>query len=158
MTGGHGRGNKHRRWYRETGMPGWMRFGQDPRAPPTEYPANPRGPPGDYSNPPEQPPYPQMSSEQEIEMLKQDQEMIEFQLKQVTERIRELEEWEENPAVGEVYYLLPKVDCGECGYPTCVDCARAMVSQDAPPDACAILGKEIKNRVEQIIKSKKEVK
>ncbi|MCK4265873.1 MAG: hypothetical protein KAX31_01230 [Thermoplasmata archaeon] len=154
MPGGYGRGNR----YRRTGSPGWMRSGQEPGLPPNEYGRTPnRSMPLEYSSYPPMS-YPNISPEQELEMLKQDQEMIESQLEQVKERIRELEEWEENPAVNEVYYLLPKVDCGRCGYPTCVDCARAVVSQDAPPDACAVLGMEIKSRIVQIIKNKKGVK
>ncbi len=51
----------------------------------------------------------------------------------------------------EIYYLLPKRDCGACGYDNCYQCAIAIARGDAPPDACKVVGKKIKEKVENIL-------
>jgi len=52
----------------------------------------------------------------------------------------------------EIYTLLPKRDCGACGYDNCYQCALAIAKGEAPPDACRIVGKKIKDKVEEILR------
>jgi len=52
----------------------------------------------------------------------------------------------------EIYSLLPKRDCGACGFESCYECALAIAKGEAPPDACRIVGKKIKDRVEDILR------
>ncbi len=52
---------------------------------------------------------------------------------------------------GKIYELLPKRDCGACGFDSCYDCAVAIASRKAPPDACRIVGKKIKPEVEKML-------
>ncbi len=51
----------------------------------------------------------------------------------------------------EIYKLLPKADCGKCGFDSCYETAIAIAEGRAPPDACRIVGKKIKDKVEKII-------
>jgi len=85
MPGGYGRGNRYRWWYRATGLPGWMRFGYPPymmRYPPFEYP------PVDY--PSSWPIYPEMTPEDELNMLEEEKQMLEDELEAIKERIEEI--------------------------------------------------------------------
>lgn len=59
---------------------------------------------------------------------------------------------EYNPKAEEIYNLLPKLDCGACGYPSCYDCAIAIAEGYAPPDACRVSGQKIKKDVEKILR------
>jgi len=52
----------------------------------------------------------------------------------------------------EIYHLLPKKDCGACGFESCYECALAIAKGEAPPDACRIVGRKIKDRVEDILR------
>ncbi len=52
----------------------------------------------------------------------------------------------------EIYSLLPKRDCEACGYGGCYECALAIARGEAPPDACKVVGKKIKDRVEEILR------
>ncbi len=53
--------------------------------------------------------------------------------------------------VDEIYSLLPKMNCGACGFPTCRDCAEAIAAGIAPPNACRIVGKDIAPKVQEIL-------
>ncbi len=50
-----------------------------------------------------------------------------------------------------IYELLPKRDCGACGYDNCYQCALAIAKGEAPPDACRVAGKRIREEVEKIL-------
>ncbi|OYT33685.1 hypothetical protein B6U96_14780 [Archaeoglobales archaeon ex4484_92] len=50
-----------------------------------------------------------------------------------------------------IYRLLPKRDCGACGYNSCYDCAIAIASKRAPANACRIVGDEIEEEVKKIV-------
>jgi len=52
----------------------------------------------------------------------------------------------------EIYSLLPKRDCGSCGFDNCYQCALAIASGEAPPDACKVVGRKIRDKVEEILK------
>jgi len=54
--------------------------------------------------------------------------------------------------VEKIYRLLPKRDCGACGYESCYECASAIASGEAPPDACKVVGKKIAPEVERILR------
>ncbi len=54
----------------------------------------------------------------------------------------------------QIFQLLPKIDCGKCGYPSCTECARAIATGSAPPDACQIRGIEIRDKVREILEEK----
>ncbi len=56
-----------------------------------------------------------------------------------------------------IFQLLPKVNCGLCGYGTCINFARAVASGDAPPDGCKIAGNRIKDDVKRILSKKEEI-
>jgi len=53
----------------------------------------------------------------------------------------------------EIYNLLPKKDCGACGFDSCYETAVMISKGLAPPDACKVVGKKIKNEVERILNS-----
>jgi len=58
----------------------------------------------------------------------------------------------EDDKVRQIYEMLPKRDCGACGYDSCYDCAIAIASGKAPPDACKIVGKRIAPKIEEILR------
>ena len=51
-----------------------------------------------------------------------------------------------------IYELLPKRDCGVCGYDSCYECALAIARGEAPPDACRVIGRKIAPQIEQILR------
>ncbi len=53
--------------------------------------------------------------------------------------------------IQKIYKLLPHLNCGRCGYPTCVECAEAIVDGKIPENACAIVGEKIKDYVKEIL-------
>ena len=53
----------------------------------------------------------------------------------------------------EIYKLLPKKDCGACGFDSCYETAVMIAKGLAPPDACKVVGKKIKEDVERILNS-----
>ncbi len=59
----------------------------------------------------------------------------------------------EDSKVQRIYSLLPKKDCGSCGYESCYECATAIARGEAPPDACKVAGKKIRTQVEEILKT-----
>ncbi|MEA3313016.1 MAG: transcriptional repressor [Caldisericota bacterium] len=57
---------------------------------------------------------------------------------------------ENKEVVNAIYEILPKTDCGKCGYPTCQDCAHAIAMWEAPYDACKMLKPEQQERIKEI--------
>ncbi len=51
-----------------------------------------------------------------------------------------------------IYELLPKRDCGACGYESCYECALAIAEGEAPPDACKIVGRKVAPQIEKILR------
>jgi Na+-translocating ferredoxin:NAD+ oxidoreductase RNF subunit RnfB len=62
------------------------------------------------------------------------------------------EEPEIEEKASRIYDLLPKRDCGACGYDTCYECALAIARGEAPPDACRIVGKKVAPQIEGIVR------
>ncbi|HIP58381.1 MAG TPA: hypothetical protein EYH00_03645 [Archaeoglobus profundus] len=52
-------------------------------------------------------------------------------------KVEESNEFERK--VKEIYELLPKQDCGACGYESCYECARAIAKGEATLDTCKVL-------------------
>ena len=76
MVGGYGRGNRHRWWYRATGLPGWMRDDYSPVGHPlTGYPPVS---------------YPKPSAEEELRLLEEERNMLENELREIEKRIEEV--------------------------------------------------------------------
>ncbi len=49
---------------------------------------------------------------------------------------------EEDPAIDEVVELLPKYNCGACGYPGCKEMAQALLAKHVEPSQCKPMKKE----------------
>jgi RnfABCDGE-type electron transport complex B subunit len=49
---------------------------------------------------------------------------------------------EEDPSIEEVVELLPRYNCGACGYPGCKEMAQALLANEAKPALCKPLKKE----------------
>lgn len=77
--GGRGRDRGYRHWYRATGLPGWMRFGQ----------VGPLGYPGGYQW--GYPPVSPYTKEQETEFLKGQAAPLKEELDAIDSRLRDLE-------------------------------------------------------------------
>ena len=54
--------------------------------------------------------------------------------------------------LGKIYNLLPKLDCGSCGYESCLDMAKAIADGKEDPDACVVAGNELAPKIEKILK------
>lgn len=79
LGSGGGRGRGYRHWYRATGLPGWMRFGQ----------VGPLGYPGGYQW--GYPPVSPYTKEQETEFLKGQAAPLKEELDAIDSRLRDLE-------------------------------------------------------------------
>ena len=77
-----------------------------------------------------------------------------FQLPSIPIRLPSIRRVKEDEKVRQIYELLPKRDCGACGYESCYECALAIASGEAPPDACriGIVGKKIAPQIERILR------
>ena len=49
---------------------------------------------------------------------------------------------EEDPSIEEVVELLPKYNCGACGFPGCKEMAIALLNNEAKPALCKPMKKE----------------
>ncbi|MFH1710403.1 MAG: RnfABCDGE type electron transport complex subunit B [bacterium] len=66
---------------------------------------------------------------------------------------------ERDPKVEEVLNLLPRANCGACGYPSCIALAEAIIAGGADPAACKVGGESTANKIaESLGKGKCEVK
>ncbi len=54
-----------------------------------------------------------------------------------------------------IYSLLPKRNCGACGYNSCYDLALAIASGKERPNACRIAGNIIEPEIKRILKEEK---
>jgi len=48
----------------------------------------------------------------------------------------------DDPSVMEVFELLPKYNCGACGFPGCKEMAGALLKHEAKPSQCKPMKKE----------------
>ncbi|MBQ8293263.1 MAG: electron transporter RnfB [Bacilli bacterium] len=63
---------------------------------------------------------------------------------------------EQNNYVEEVYELLPKVNCGVCGNPGCMQMAEAIVEKGVSVDLCRPCKMENKAAILEILAKQKE--
>ncbi|MFA5466757.1 MAG: (Fe-S)-binding protein [Candidatus Izemoplasmatales bacterium] len=49
---------------------------------------------------------------------------------------------EEDPSIDEVVELLPRYNCGACGYPGCKEMAIGLLKKEAKPDQCKPIKQE----------------
>ena len=59
---------------------------------------------------------------------------------------------EEDPSIEEVVELLPKYNCGACGYPGCKEMAQALLNNEAKPMQCKPLKKDALPPLEAYLK------
>ena len=52
-----------------------------------------------------------------------------------------------DPRVEEVLGLLPRVNCGACGYPSCIELAEKIVAGEADPLKCKVGGKSTAEKI-----------
>lgn len=60
---------------------------------------------------------------------------------------------QEDPSIEEVVNLLPKYNCGACGYPGCKEMALALLNHEAKPVLCKPLKKEALPPLEEYLKA-----
>ncbi|MGM0509060.1 MAG: RnfABCDGE type electron transport complex subunit B [Fusobacteriota bacterium] len=60
-------------------------------------------------------------------------------------------EVKKDPKVENINDILPGVNCGACGYPGCSGYAAALVNEDEDINLCAPGGKEVKQKIEDIL-------
>ena len=65
---------------------------------------------------------------------------------------------EEDPSIEEVVDLLPKYNCGACGFPGCKEMAIALLNKEAKPTLCKPLKKDalppLQNYLKEYFKNK----
>ena len=59
----------------------------------------------------------------------------------------------EDPSIEEVVELLPRYNCGACGFPGCKEMAIALLNKEAKPALCKPLKKESLPPLEEYLKS-----
>lgn len=60
---------------------------------------------------------------------------------------------EEDPSIDEVVLLLPRYNCGACGFPGCKEMAIALLKKDAKPALCKPIKKESLPPLEEYLKN-----
>lgn len=65
---------------------------------------------------------------------------------------------EEDPSIEEVVELLPRYNCGACGFPGCKEMASALLNNGAKPVLCKPLKKESLPALEEYLKNYFEAK
>ncbi len=60
---------------------------------------------------------------------------------------------EEDPSIEEVVELLPRYNCGACGFPGCKEMAIALLNKEAKPAMCKPLKKESLPPLEEYLKA-----
>ncbi len=60
---------------------------------------------------------------------------------------------EVNPRVKAIFQLLPRANCGACGYASCIEFAQAIASGKADPMSCKVGGESTANRIAEIVRS-----
>jgi len=53
--------------------------------------------------------------------------------------------------VGKIYDVLPRLDCGSCGYESCLDMAKAIADGKENSNACVVAGDELAPKIERIL-------
>ena len=65
---------------------------------------------------------------------------------------------ENNPYIDEVYKLLPQINCGLCGNPSCMAMAEAILEKDASVNNCRPCKPDKKDNIEKIVEKYKNDK
>lgn len=60
---------------------------------------------------------------------------------------------EEDPSIEEVVDLLPKYNCGACGFPGCKEMAQALLKKEAKPNLCKPLKKDALPPLQEYLKT-----
>ena len=60
---------------------------------------------------------------------------------------------QEDPSIEEVVELLPRYNCGACGYPGCKEMAQALLKNEVKPTLCKPLKKESLPPLEEYLKA-----
>jgi len=60
---------------------------------------------------------------------------------------------EEDPSIDEVVNLLPRYNCGACGFPGCKEMAIALLNKEAKPALCKPIKKESLPPLEDYLKN-----
>ncbi|MGC8765281.1 MAG: RnfABCDGE type electron transport complex subunit B [Brevinematia bacterium] len=61
-------------------------------------------------------------------------------------------EIKKDPLLEELVAALPAYNCGACGFPGCEQYAEAVYKKEAPPSKCAPGGKEVTDKLNEILK------
>jgi len=65
---------------------------------------------------------------------------------------------EEDPSIEEVVEVLPRYNCGACGFPGCKEMAIALLNNEAKPALCKPIKKESLPPLEEYLKNYFEAK
>jgi len=65
---------------------------------------------------------------------------------------------EEDPSIEEVVELLPRYNCGACGFPGCKEMAIALLNKEAVPTLCKPIKKDSLPPLEEYLKNYYESK
>ncbi len=60
---------------------------------------------------------------------------------------------EEDPSIEEVVELLPRYNCGACGYPGCKEMAIALLNKETNPSLCKPLKKDDLPALQEYLKN-----
>lgn len=58
---------------------------------------------------------------------------------------------EENPIIPRIYELMPKANCGACGFPGCSSFVEALIEGKTPIEKCALLDAENRGKICEIL-------
>ena len=59
--------------------------------------------------------------------------------------------------IASVEAVLPHVNCGACGYPSCMEFAKAVCGQEAPFDGCKVGREPVAQKVKAVLDSHKNI-
>ena len=60
----------------------------------------------------------------------------------------------ESELADSIYQVLPKIDCGACGFGTCRACANAIATGKAPYNACRVLQHDGHEKIKKILEKR----
>ncbi len=64
----------------------------------------------------------------------------------------------QDPTVEKINSILPQANCGLCGYPGCLQYAKAVAQGKAPPNKCVPGGSEVAKKIQEILKERAQQK
>ncbi len=60
----------------------------------------------------------------------------------------------QDPTVEKINAVLPQANCGLCGYPGCLQYAKAVAQGKAPPNKCVPGGPAVAKKIQEILKER----